>query len=268
LIELLVVIGIIAVLSAILFPAFAQVREKARAIACLSNEKQIGMAAMQYIQDYDGQYPMDQYYSPNTYSGNHVFWTDCFYTYLKNGHVGDWASGKDGVFHCPSFPSDQSMEIKPNSDVAPDGAVPWASYPANSVVNETIIDSPADKIYMVEAGQNNESAGWATFSPWEWDWTDYVSPDRSGNPTHDGAHYEIDTTRNHDCDFPITAPGTWSTWAECGMMPRFRHNRTCNVIFFDGHAKAIVAGKMNWFKNIYIPVGNAASWHAQGWYPY
>src|SRR5262245_29890212 len=53
LIELLVVIAIIAILAAMLFPVFAQAREKARQIACVSNEKQILNAMMQYTQDYD-----------------------------------------------------------------------------------------------------------------------------------------------------------------------------------------------------------------------
>jgi len=65
LIELLVVIAIIAILAAILFPVFAKAREKARQSSCLSNMKQIGLAFMQYVQDYDEtcvlnyQYPMD-----------------------------------------------------------------------------------------------------------------------------------------------------------------------------------------------------------------
>jgi prepilin-type N-terminal cleavage/methylation domain-containing protein/prepilin-type processing-associated H-X9-DG protein len=58
LIELLVVIAIIAILAAILFPVFAKAREKARQATCTSNFKQIGLATMQYVQDYDETYPM------------------------------------------------------------------------------------------------------------------------------------------------------------------------------------------------------------------
>jgi prepilin-type N-terminal cleavage/methylation domain-containing protein/prepilin-type processing-associated H-X9-DG protein len=61
LIELLVVIAIIAILAAILFPVFAQAREKARTTSCLSNLKQIGLALMMYVQDYDETYPRTDY---------------------------------------------------------------------------------------------------------------------------------------------------------------------------------------------------------------
>src|SRR4051795_4823310 len=57
LIELLVVIAIIAILAAILFPVFAQAREKARQSACLSNAKQLGLALNMYAQDYDEVIP-------------------------------------------------------------------------------------------------------------------------------------------------------------------------------------------------------------------
>jgi prepilin-type N-terminal cleavage/methylation domain-containing protein/prepilin-type processing-associated H-X9-DG protein len=56
LIELLVVIAIIAILAAVLFPVFAQAREKARSVSCLSNLKQLGTAAIMYAQDYDEMY--------------------------------------------------------------------------------------------------------------------------------------------------------------------------------------------------------------------
>ena len=58
LIELLVVIAIIAILAAILFPAFARARENARRASCQSNLKQIGLGILQYNQDYDESYPV------------------------------------------------------------------------------------------------------------------------------------------------------------------------------------------------------------------
>ena len=57
LIELLVVIAIISLLAAILFPVFGRVRENARRTTCVSNERQMGMAFVQYAQDADETYP-------------------------------------------------------------------------------------------------------------------------------------------------------------------------------------------------------------------
>lgn len=57
LIELLVVIAIIAILAAILFPVFAQAREKARQTDCLSNQRQLGLSFLMYTQDYDELLP-------------------------------------------------------------------------------------------------------------------------------------------------------------------------------------------------------------------
>jgi prepilin-type N-terminal cleavage/methylation domain-containing protein/prepilin-type processing-associated H-X9-DG protein len=70
LIELLVVIAIIAILAAILFPVFAQAREKARQASCISNLKQIGLAAMMYGQDYDEEAPMGTYPGPRNWEVN------------------------------------------------------------------------------------------------------------------------------------------------------------------------------------------------------
>ena len=66
LIELLVVISIIALLAAILFPVFSRARESARRSACLSNMKQMGLALLQYTQDYDERMPVQTW--SNTYN--------------------------------------------------------------------------------------------------------------------------------------------------------------------------------------------------------
>lgn len=70
LIELLVVIAIIAILAAILFPVFAQAREKARQTSCLSNFKQIGLSVRMYSQDWDEKFPMGTYPEPRNWEVN------------------------------------------------------------------------------------------------------------------------------------------------------------------------------------------------------
>ena len=93
LIELLVVIAIIAILAAILFPVFAKAREKARQTACLSNEKQIGLGVMQYIQDYD-----ETYMSTNSFSDpgqQKRGWLGQIFPYVKDTKV----------VTCPSDPT-------------------------------------------------------------------------------------------------------------------------------------------------------------------
>jgi prepilin-type N-terminal cleavage/methylation domain-containing protein/prepilin-type processing-associated H-X9-DG protein len=91
LIELLVVIAIIAILAAILFPVFARAREKARAAACLSNLKQIGMALMMYVQDYDDTYP-DARYGSNPSPYPLIY--ECLHPYIKNYQVWICPTGK------------------------------------------------------------------------------------------------------------------------------------------------------------------------------
>ncbi len=68
LIELLVVIAIIAILAAILFPVFAQAREKARETKCISNLRQIGIAVRMYVDDDDATWPIFQAYNTKDYN--------------------------------------------------------------------------------------------------------------------------------------------------------------------------------------------------------
>jgi prepilin-type N-terminal cleavage/methylation domain-containing protein/prepilin-type processing-associated H-X9-DG protein len=103
LIELLVVIAIIAILAAILFPVFAQARENARKGSCLSNIKQLTLAEMMYVQDYDETFQAE-YLIPgmplNTgvgagmgvAGGNINWWRYPLQPYLKS-----WA-----ILNCPS----------------------------------------------------------------------------------------------------------------------------------------------------------------------
>jgi prepilin-type N-terminal cleavage/methylation domain-containing protein/prepilin-type processing-associated H-X9-DG protein len=88
LIELLVVIAIIAILAAILFPVFAQARERARAISCISNLKQLGLATMMYAQDYDETLFVQPF--PGSYTDNagvthyYYYYPDLLYPYVKS----------------------------------------------------------------------------------------------------------------------------------------------------------------------------------------
>jgi prepilin-type N-terminal cleavage/methylation domain-containing protein len=84
LIELLVVIAIIAILAAILFPVFAQARAKARQTMCFSNCRQIGIAAMMYVQDYGEVFPLAENQlipPPNFCGGGYTSCTSIGYLY-------------------------------------------------------------------------------------------------------------------------------------------------------------------------------------------
>src|SRR5438046_2505462 len=82
LIELLVVIAIIAILAAILFPVFAQAREKARSITCTSNLKQLSLAWLMYAQDYDETWPLTAAQLPNK---SQVYWQAMVEPYIRGG---------------------------------------------------------------------------------------------------------------------------------------------------------------------------------------
>jgi prepilin-type N-terminal cleavage/methylation domain-containing protein/prepilin-type processing-associated H-X9-DG protein len=90
LIELLVVIAIIAILAAILFPVFAQAREKARAITCISNLKQMGLGMIMYNQDYDERMVLWQQGSGNVSwdsQGYALSYDRLLQPYIKNNFV-------------------------------------------------------------------------------------------------------------------------------------------------------------------------------------
>ncbi|MGD9495211.1 MAG: prepilin-type N-terminal cleavage/methylation domain-containing protein [Armatimonadota bacterium] len=86
LIELLVVVGIIAVLAAILFPVFAQAREKARQASCLSNLRQLGAGAVMYAQDYDELY-LPHCHRPDLTGPVFAYWFEMVQPYVGNQQV-------------------------------------------------------------------------------------------------------------------------------------------------------------------------------------
>ncbi len=139
LIELLVVIAIIAILAAILFPVFAQARERARTASCLSNVKQIGLGMRMYLDDYDGSWPFS-WYDKAQYG-----WDVAIYPYTKNTKI----------FACPSNP--QLPELWAGYTGPLKGMI--RSYAMNGTVssdqrttpiNESAIDTPTDVIMTLE----------------------------------------------------------------------------------------------------------------------
>jgi prepilin-type N-terminal cleavage/methylation domain-containing protein/prepilin-type processing-associated H-X9-DG protein len=133
LIELLVVIAIIAILAAILFPVFAQARAKARQATCLSNLKQLGLAFMLYVQDYDETFPPTDYDDPNV---GRVTWPTLVDPYVKAGIVKKAGSLEDksqkkSVFVCPSIDTPVNDPTWVALNGAP-GLRPLLSYGTNS----------------------------------------------------------------------------------------------------------------------------------------
>src|SRR5690242_330202 len=140
LIELLVVIAIIAILAAILFPVFAQARAQARKTTCLSNDKQVGLAILMYVQDYDELLPMMMTLTAPPKNDNFLLrvasWQNLVQPYVKN-----WA-----MFICPDdvlnkadpvtyFDPFVSFGMPPNSAMA--GVANWQDkyYSRGATVN-------------------------------------------------------------------------------------------------------------------------------------
>lgn len=158
LIELLVVIAIIAILAAILFPVFAQAREKARQTACLSNLKQIGTGVLMYVQDYDETYPLTIYSSTDFAYSRQNSWRTQIHPYLKNADV----------FVCPSNQDNQTLTNDRSVAGFPDTTQFFISYNNNrwgaisvGAVPTSVADisRPADIITVLEVwdGRFNKS---------------------------------------------------------------------------------------------------------------
>lgn len=241
LIELLVVIAIIAILAAILFPVFAQAREKARAISCLSNMKQIGTALMMYAQDADESYPRGYY----DVGGQWVTWRTFVMPYVKNGTAGagedNQISVQGGLWRCPSTPANAVNGVGGHGGilVGPTTINPdhlWPSVPMAQ------IGRPAEVIIASEVGLDTNAHGSFQGITEDWWWWGGAQWPPVWEGINSGAQYDMD-----GAPAPAETNGFPYTY-----MPRYRHTGSANSIFTDGHAKAAIKGRLNWCVNVHF----------------
>ncbi|MBM3458756.1 MAG: DUF1559 domain-containing protein [Armatimonadetes bacterium] len=217
LIELLVVIAIIAILAAILFPVFAQAREKARQAACMSNVKQIGLGVMMYSQDYDEKLPI-----LGVLAEGRGRWMWQVNPYVKNRQV----------FTCPHTP----LNAYDGSQWTDRTGYGWAEHIwAKNQGNRLTVDSyalpeipkAADTICFGDTGFNG-APGWAMYRRDPRDAARWTTDDRPGYFPQFRHH--TNRTRNFtDRQFSITR-----------QMPI---EGLCNFAFLDGHVKAMTPGQ-------------------------
>jgi prepilin-type N-terminal cleavage/methylation domain-containing protein/prepilin-type processing-associated H-X9-DG protein len=266
LIELLVVIAIIAILAAILFPVFAQAREKARQISCASNERQIGLAILEYTQDYDETYPLawiDTH--PDNIGGN--AWSYSIQPYIKDGSnsqdkftnpPGDtYFVEVGGVWDCPDYPANGGIEpyfeYRAFSDVIDNSFSPGVT-PANPVTLAQI-NIPTSKIMIFEGKNNGNCGGW----PGSNDGTeDGLSEGLWASPGQNPPGAVTDIADKWGYDDP-ESPAGWqggapnTCWGQYTAQWAYRHGGGTmqNFVFCDGHVKAMHKGTVSYATNVY-----------------
>ncbi len=255
LIELLVVIAIIAILAAILFPVFAQAREKARAIACLSNTKQVGLGVMQYTQDNDEMYPMMSSDCPaigdannDTHSAN--VWTCETWIWQIMPYIKSTA-----VFACPS--DTNSKNAFTGYDIEPGEvggcANPWAvPIPISFGVNDTVFGWTGTGKDPHGCGISDTTADFTAGGYGPKSLSAIPSPSNTYMVADMGSQFMEPTrlndlraanyTRVHGTKAPrggFRADSTNAAWSQelTSSSGIFRHQMGENIVYADGHSK-------------------------------
>lgn len=276
LIELLVVIAIIAILAAILFPVFAQAREKARSITCVSNLKQLGTATMMYVQDYDETLPGGWTWAANNDCGvglnltqQSQYWRITLQPYIQK-YMGAQATNswdingasRNTVLQCPSRLTDDSMRAVTSFGINSDEVL-RSDWPSNAPNCQTGIhgralaefNEPANMVVYADAASINSAAG-AAIDP-NWEQGSANCNDFSGNAPDGGPcgpfNFRPELWRQTGgwatCDWNFGVTGRNSDWRSNAQgadsrRPVFYHAQRANVSFLDGHAKSVSPGTL------------------------
>ncbi len=261
LIELLVVIAIIAILAAILFPVFAQAREKARAISCTSNLRQIGTATMMYVQDYDETYPSGWGWDGADHSkSSTTMWRVCLQPYIQKlgastGNAGETSGSgnffgtytgepwynpagyaNSSVLSCPDAPAGASYgptSYGYNVNFCPG----WSNDGVQPGVTLAAINTPANMIAYADASSMGGSAYAASIKG---------DPHFTDGGAVGAGPFQYDPTKwveGFSTDWCFGDPTGSCFWNDAGRpearRPIPRHAKRVNVAFGDGHVKSL-----------------------------
>ncbi len=219
LIELLVVIAIIAILASLLLPALAKARQKAQAVKCLSNEKQIGLGYLLYASDHSDYLPLAA--DPQAASPCQWFWEISRYIAQPTGSYSNLVA-KDKVVACPS------AKLKDAVPMSIPGNEAYGGYGQNYYYLGYMEESDRKKITQItkptETCMNGDGLDKASGLNW---W-------------------------NYGYLYPPSIP-PWGTTA--GVRPYVRHGKGGNYSWADGHVSLAAwkimskgsNGKLDWF---------------------
>jgi len=234
LIELLVVISIIAILAAILFPVFGRARENARRSSCQSNLKQIGLGALQYMQDNDEKIFSSFYGTAGNSNSSNYKWMDAIFPYLKSEQIftcpSDSASNRQYIFHAKSEANTGALAGKN-----------YGSYGLNGAYGFNTSDSfrPPRSGNGVIIGLSDLAVPAATV--WITDNANEITATNSGG------------SQGFFWSSPAANPAVTSQRPRQLQNILERHLETTNVLFCDGHVKALKLDALAVTKAVFDP---------------